>query len=212
MSLRSKLTMSPAMAVRAVALFSALLIVGAYALEYGMGMKPCELCWLQRYVHWALLVIALLAMIQPRIEPKRALKFLMGLAVVGIAVAVYHSLVEARVLIAGCAAGQGLAGSAAEMMALLSDAPVPACDQPNNLLWLSLPQWNVLAQGLLVVFILFTLKRKTVARTVKAQPVKPTATKKVLPAKKTLAKKVPAKKAKPVVKGKAKKVAKKKGR
>ena len=207
MSLRSKLTMSPAMAVRAVALFSALLIVGAYALEYGLGMKPCELCWLQRYVHWGLLGVALLTMIQPKIEPKRALKFLMGLAVVGIAVAVYHSMVEAHVLIAGCSASHGLAGSAAEMMAILSDAPVPACDRPNTLMWLSLPQWNILAQGLLVVFILFTLRHKTAARTVKVQRVKAVATKKALPAKKTVVKK-----AKPAVKAKSKKATKKKGR
>lgn len=206
MSLRSVLSVTPAAAVRLVALFSAILIVAAYVLEFGFGVRPCELCWLQRYAHWALLGVALLAMIQPKIAPRRALKFLMGVAVVGIGFAVYHSLVEAHILIAGCSKPLGeLASNPAEMIALLADSPMPSCDKPYEMLWLSLPQWNVLAQGLIVVFILFNLRSK------KAAPAK--AAVKVVPAKKPVhaQKSAPVKK-KPAPAKKAKKAAKKKGR
>jgi disulfide bond formation protein DsbB len=194
MSIRTSLTMSPAPAVRLIALFAALLIVSAYALEFGLGVKPCELCWLQRYAHWALLAAALLVMVQPKIDPRRGLKFLIGVALVGIGFAVYHSLVEAHILVAGCSKPIGeLASSPAEMIALLADSPMPSCDKPYQILWLSLPQWNVLAQGLVVVFALFTLNRKAVKTVAKVVPVKkPTPVKKTKP----VAKKKPATKKK----------------
>jgi len=189
MSVRQYLVVSPVVAVRLIALFTALLIVAAYGLEYGVGVKPCELCWLQRYAHWTLLAVALIVMVNRKIDPRRGLKMLIGVALVGIGFAVYHSLVEAHILIAGCSKPIGeLASSPAEMIALLADSPMPSCDKPYQILWLSLPQWNVLAQGLVVVFALFNLQRKSAP--------KPVA--KVLPVKKS----VPVKKAKPVAKKK----------
>lgn len=205
MSLRSLISVTPAAAVRLVALFSAILIVAAYALEFGFNVKPCELCWLQRYAHWTLLGVALLAMIQPKIAARRALKFLLGVTIVGIAFAVYHSLVEAHVLIAGCSKPLNeLANTPAEMIALLADAPMPSCDKPYQMLWFSLPQWNVLAQGLIALFILFNLRGR------KASPAKNAV--KVLPTKKVVSaqKSAPVKKAAPAKK--SKKTAKKKGR
>ena len=31
----------------------ALLLAGAYLSEYGFGLFPCEMCWWQRYPHFA---------------------------------------------------------------------------------------------------------------------------------------------------------------
>lgn len=165
------ITMTPVRAVRFIALWSAFLIVGAYTLEYGFGIKPCALCWLQRYVHWALLALGVLVMVQPKIDPRRGLKLLVEVAVFGVGLAIYHSLVEAHILIAGCSKPVGqLAVTAADMLTVLADSPVPACDKPHHILWLSLPQWNVLAQGLIVVFGVFNLRhpdgRLRVVRTV----------------------------------------------
>lgn len=201
MSLRAMLTMTPAAAVRIIALISAILVAGAYVLQYGFNMQPCELCWLQRYVHWALLIVALMAMVQPKIAPRRALQFLIGLCVVGMGIGVYHSLVAAHVVVAGC--GQSftdLAGNPEALLALLSEAPVPACDQPHEIAWLSLPQWNILVLGLMVVFMLYTLGRKTTKKAaVTVVPAKKTVpAKKVVPAKKS----APVKKVKPAAKAK----------
>lgn len=196
MSLRAMLTMTPAAAVRVIALISAVLVAGAYVLQYGFNMQPCELCWLQRYVHWALLIVALMAMVQPKIAPRRALQFLIGLCVVGVGIGIYHSLVAAHVVVAGC--GQSftdLAANPAALLALLTEAPVPACDQPHEIAWLSLPQWNIFVQGLMIVFMLYTLGRKS-GKAVKATTVVPA--KKTVPAKKV----APAKKAAPVKKAK----------
>jgi len=49
---------------RALALIvPAALLGGAYIFEYGFGYWPCEMCWWQRYAHFAALVPALLAFI-----------------------------------------------------------------------------------------------------------------------------------------------------
>jgi disulfide bond formation protein DsbB len=40
----------------------ALLLGGAYLAQYGFGLFPCEMCWWQRYPHFAALALALLSM------------------------------------------------------------------------------------------------------------------------------------------------------
>ena len=37
------------------------LLGGAYLSQYGFGLHPCEMCWWQRYPHFAALALALLA-------------------------------------------------------------------------------------------------------------------------------------------------------
>ena len=44
---------------RAIALgVPAALLGGAYLSQYGFGLYPCEMCWWQRYPHFAALVLA----------------------------------------------------------------------------------------------------------------------------------------------------------
>ncbi|MFX9097334.1 disulfide bond formation protein B, partial [Acinetobacter baumannii] len=39
----------------------AALLGGAYLSQYGFGLVPCEMCWWQRYPHFAALALGLLA-------------------------------------------------------------------------------------------------------------------------------------------------------
>jgi disulfide bond formation protein DsbB len=39
----------------------ALLLAGAYISQYGFGLPPCELCWWQRYPHFAAVGLALVS-------------------------------------------------------------------------------------------------------------------------------------------------------
>ena len=48
-----------------VLLVPALLLGGAYVSQYVFGLYPCEMCWWQRYPHFAALALALLAFIAP---------------------------------------------------------------------------------------------------------------------------------------------------
>ena len=39
----------------------ALLLAGAYVSQYGFGLFPCEMCWWQRWPHFAALALALVS-------------------------------------------------------------------------------------------------------------------------------------------------------
>ncbi|MFN3863658.1 MAG: disulfide bond formation protein B [Erythrobacter sp.] len=73
-------------------LVPAALLGGAYAAQYGFGLAPCEMCWWQRYPHFAALGIGLLAFVMP---PERVWTALAGLAILtsGL-IGGYHAGVE----------------------------------------------------------------------------------------------------------------------
>ncbi|GAB4484757.1 MAG: disulfide bond formation protein B [Erythrobacter tepidarius] len=70
----------------------AALLGGAYVAQYGFGLPPCEMCWWQRYPHFAALGIGLLAFV---IRPARVWTALAGLAILtsGL-IGGYHAGVE----------------------------------------------------------------------------------------------------------------------
>jgi disulfide bond formation protein DsbB len=70
----------------------ALLLAGAYVSEYGFGLYPCEMCWWQRYAHFAAVALALVSFVAP---PKRMWIGLAALAIlVSGVVGGFHAGVE----------------------------------------------------------------------------------------------------------------------
>jgi disulfide bond formation protein DsbB len=57
----------------------AVLLGGAYVAQYGFGLYPCEMCWWQRYPHFAALGLGLLAFVA---APARLWVTLAGLAII----------------------------------------------------------------------------------------------------------------------------------
>lgn len=53
------------MAQRIALLISTLLLGGAYISQYVFGLYPCEMCWWQRWPHFAALGFALLSFVAP---------------------------------------------------------------------------------------------------------------------------------------------------
>ena len=60
-------------------LLPAALLGGAYLSQYGFGLFPCEMCWWQRYPHFAALALGLAAFVIP---PARLWTVLAGLAMI----------------------------------------------------------------------------------------------------------------------------------
>lgn len=56
----------------------ALLLGGAYVAEYAFGLYPCEMCWWQRWPHFAAVPLAALAFVAP---PARLWTVLAGIAI-----------------------------------------------------------------------------------------------------------------------------------
>lgn len=121
----------------------ALLLGGAYLSQYGFGLYPCEMCWWQRWPHFAALGLALLAYWLP---PRR---LLIALAAGGILtsglIGGFHAGVEYGWWegITGCATLNVQDGQSA--IDAVMNAPMIRCDEaPWSLLGISLAGWNFL--------------------------------------------------------------------
>lgn len=146
-----------ALAIPAVALG------GAYIGQYGFGLYPCEMCWWQRYPHFAALALALVSTVVP---PKRLWIGLAGLAIlVSGLIGAFHAGVEYGWWegVTSCATTAELGGDPLEA---IMNAPVVRCDvAPFTVLGVSLAGMNFLFStiGGLAVFWLLARKSRTAA-------------------------------------------------
>ncbi len=116
------------------------LLGGAYVAQYGFGLPPCEMCWWQRYPHFAALGAGALAFVM---QPARVWVALAGLAIItsGL-IGGFHAGVEYGWWqgITGCAT----LPSAIDVMDPRS-APIIRCDRaPWSLVGISLAGYNFL--------------------------------------------------------------------
>ena len=137
----------------------ALLLAGAYISQYGFDLYPCEMCWWQRYPHFAAVAFALLSFFA---APKRLWVALAagGILTSGL-IGFFHAGVEYDLWegVTSCAAiPQATEGQSA--LDAIMNAPVVRCDEaPWTLLGISLAGFNFLISAGATLFI-FTLLRK----------------------------------------------------
>jgi len=127
---------------RAVALAAPLLLLGgAYVAQYGFGLPPCEMCWWQRYPHFAAIALAGLAFVRP----SRALVALAALALaVSGAIGGFHAGVEYGWWQGLTACSTTATGSGDPLDAIMN-APIVRCDVAAwSLAGISLAGWNFL--------------------------------------------------------------------
>lgn len=122
----------------------AALLAGAYVAEYGFGLYPCEMCWWQRYPHFAALGLAGLAFVAP---PARLWTALAALAIlVSAAIGLFHAGVEYGWWdgITSCARIVPSAPGASPLEAIMN-TPMISCDDPQwTFLGISLAGLNFL--------------------------------------------------------------------
>lgn len=153
--------MSPSdkLAQRLALAVPALLLAGAYVSQYGFGLYPCEMCWWQRWPHFAAVGLAFVSMVA---EPRRLWIALAGAAIlVSGLIGAYHAGVEYDWWegVTACANPAGGAGGSA-LQAIL-DAPLVRCDEaPWSLFGISLAGWNFLISTATALAIFVLLKRK----------------------------------------------------
>ena len=134
------------------------LLAGAYVSQYGFGLVPCEMCWWQRYPHFAAIVLALLAMLRP---PGRVFIWLAALCIaVSGAIGAFHAGVEYGWWEGVTACAVTSIGSAQDALAAILNAPLVRCDvAPWTLLRISLAGWNFLFSAAGALTIALLLKR-----------------------------------------------------
>lgn len=130
------------------------LLGGAYLSQYGFGLYPCEMCWWQRYPHFAALGLAALAWARP---PGRLAVTLAALAIlVSGGIGAWHAGVEYGWWegVTDCAA---TAQAGADPLTAILDAPIVRCDQVAwDLAGISLAGFNFListAAGLAILWL-----------------------------------------------------------
>jgi len=126
-------------------LVPALLLGGAYVSQYGFGLFPCEMCWWQRYAHFAALVLALLAFAVPRQARTLVILAALGIAASGL-IGLFHAGVEYKWWegFTSCSSLVKLDGGN-PLDAIMNKAPLVSCDQPQwTLMGVSLAGFNFL--------------------------------------------------------------------
>jgi disulfide bond formation protein DsbB len=152
------LTPSEKLAQRLALGVPALLLGGAYLSQYGFGLVPCEMCWWQRYPHFAAVALALLSTV---IAPKRMWIALAAVAILASgAIGVFHAGVEYGWWEGLTACSTPTLGGGDPLEAIMN-APLVRCDEVQwSLFGISLAGWNFLFSGIAGVAILFLLRRK----------------------------------------------------
>ena len=145
---------------RSVALLVPLaLLGGVYVFQYGFGLAPCEMCWWQRYPHFAALPFAVLACLRP---PGRILVALAALAI-GISGVIggFHAGVEYGWWEGLTACSSQALGGGGDPLDAIMNAPLVRCDvAPWSLLGISLAGWNFLISGAAALAIGWLLLRR----------------------------------------------------
>jgi len=158
------MTRREVLAQRLALLVPALLLGGAYLSQYGFGLYPCEMCWWQRWPHFAAVALALLSF---AVQPRRAWIALAALAIAASGViGVFHAGVEYHWW-------QGLShcslppSASDDPLAAVLAQPITRCDEAAwRLFGVSLAGFNALFSlgGALAVFILLRGKRAPARR------------------------------------------------
>ncbi len=142
----------------------AVLLAGAYGSQYLGGLHPCEMCYWQRWAHFAALAFALLSLAMQRSADKgRSFVWLAALAIlVSGAIGGYHAGVEAGVFegFTQCTSA-AVGGSDAELLGQILAAPIIRCDEVQfRFVGISMAGWNaILSVGFALVIAWLSLRR-----------------------------------------------------
>ena len=130
----------------------ALLLAGAYVSEYGFGLFPCELCWWQRYAHFAAVALALVSTVAP---PKRLWIVLAGLGVLASGLlGGFHAGVEYGWWEGFTTCTSNVQDSGADPLEAIMNAPLIRCDVPQwEFAGISLAGFNAIISVIFAVAI-----------------------------------------------------------
>jgi disulfide bond formation protein DsbB len=146
--------------IRAVALLLPLaMILGAYAFQYIGKLYPCEMCWWQRYPHFAGIVLAAIAYIAHNRFTQYVLVAMAALAILtsGL-IGGFHAGVEYNYWEGLTRCATVMATSGGDFTKSIMNAPLVRCDvAPWTLFGISLAGYNFLLSSLGAIAILGSL-------------------------------------------------------
>ncbi len=139
----------------------ALLLAGAYVSQYGFGLFPCEMCWWQRYGHFAAVLLALVSTVA---QPKRAWIALAALAILASGlIGAFHAGVEYGWWEGFTTCSSNVRNSGGNPLDAIMNAPLVRCDvAPWTFAGVSLAGFNALISTVsaLAIFVLLGKDRR----------------------------------------------------
>ena len=142
-----------------VLLCSSAILLAAILFEYIGDMRPCELCWYQRYAHISTVVLIVHVLVL------RKYSFLSTLLIFGILIslltgtglAIFHVGVELQWFTSGCTTSIS-ATTPEELREIILSAPLIPCDEVAWALGgISMAGWNAISSLLLALIILYSI-------------------------------------------------------
>jgi disulfide bond formation protein DsbB len=131
------------------------LLAGAYGSQYLGGLHPCEMCYWQRWPHFAAIGLALLSLALRNSADK-------GRSLVSGGIGVYHAGVELGIFegLTQCTA-TAAGGSPEAMLDSILSTPVIRCDEVQfEFLGISMAGWNaILSLGFGLLILWLSLRR-----------------------------------------------------
>ena len=136
-----------------------LLLAGAYVSQYVFGLYPCEMCWWQRWPHFAAVGLALLSFF---VAPKRLWVALAagGILTSGL-IGLFHAGVEYGWWqgVTSCAAIPQT-GEGESALDAIMNSPLVRCDEPAwTLFGISLAGFNFLISAVASLFVFNQLRK-----------------------------------------------------
>ena len=129
-------------------LVPAALLAGAYGSQYLGGLAPCEMCYWQRYAHWAAAALALGSVLLSAMPDRgRSFVWLAALAIlVSGGIGIYHAGVEAGIFTGATQCTSQISGASADdLLKSVMAAPMIRCDEIQfQFLGVSMAGWNAI--------------------------------------------------------------------
>ena len=140
----------------------------AWLAQYAGGLAPCELCYLQRYGYWVVIVLGIVTIMQNDRPQRRGwLLVLMGLALLVVAgIAAFHVGVEQKWWEGSTACvGAATAGDTTEELTeAIMNAPLVRCDTAAwEMFGISMAGYNILYALALAALTFLGVRRSLTA-------------------------------------------------
>ena len=130
-------------AERIVVILPLALLIGAYISQYVFGLYPCEMCWWQRYAHFAALWCGVVALGEPRdIKRPMIIAGAIFLTISGL-IGGYHAGIEYGWWQGITSCTSAIKADSGDFLEAIMKAPIIRCDHaPWSLAGISLAGFN----------------------------------------------------------------------
>lgn len=142
-----------------IGIYSLTVLISVYFMEFVLGWKPCELCLLQRYPYFIIIIMSIAFMVAKikniNINSKLAIVLILAPIFTGLLIAVYHFGVENSYWRNISACSDQLSKIDLNTDNLLSglNEIKPNCSDPVKIFGLSISGYNILSNILMMVFL-----------------------------------------------------------